>query len=103
MAKAKFDGVVEGVRYLPDGQVAWVRAYLRRGPAFTDRILLDRKTLVDDLKSGKRYLAGQRVQYMAGTFETSQPLHVLQADGHEVLVTGDLQVEKDCLEGVPQI
>ena len=27
MAKQKFDGVVEAVRYTPSGQIEWVRAY----------------------------------------------------------------------------
>jgi hypothetical protein len=103
MAKAKYDGVVEGVRYLPNGQVAWVRAYLRRGATFSDRLILDRQTLVQNLKSGKRYLAGKRVPLMASTFETSGPLRIVGKNGEEVLVTGDIQAEKDCLEGVPLI
>ena len=31
MANKKYDGVIEAVHYAPDGQVEWVRAYLRRG------------------------------------------------------------------------
>lgn len=103
MAKAKIDGVVEGVRYLPNGKVAWVRAYLRRGPTFSDHLLLDRQTLVEHLKSGKRYLAGKRVPLMASTFETTQPLRVVGKNGDEIIVTGDIQAEKDSLEGVPLI
>ena len=41
MAK-KVDGVVEAVRYR-DGQIEVVRAYERRGAAFSDRLLLTRK------------------------------------------------------------
>ena len=52
MAKVKYDGVIEAVHYAADGQVEWVRAYLRRGPAFSDRIMLDRQTLIEDLKAG---------------------------------------------------
>lgn len=103
MAKPKFDGVIEAVRYKPDGQVDWVRAYLRRGPTFSDRVLLDRQTLIEHLKSGKRYLAGKRVRLMASTFEVSEPLQVLQVDGAEVLVTGERRSERDSLEGVPLI
>jgi hypothetical protein len=40
MAK-KFDGVIEAVRY-KDGQIEVVRAFERRGSAFTDRVMLNR-------------------------------------------------------------
>jgi hypothetical protein len=103
MAKPKYDGVIEVVHYKPDGQVDWVRAYLRRGAAFTDRIKLDRSTLVEHLKSGKRYLSGKRVTLMAGTFDVDRPLRVVQENGKEVLVTGEIQAEHDNLEGVPII
>lgn len=103
MAKPKFDGVVEAVRYTPDGQVDWVRAYLRRGPTFSDHQLLSRHTLIEELKSGKRYLAGKRVPLMASTFEVSKPLRVLERNGSDVLVTGSLEADRDNLEGVPVI
>ena len=109
MAKPKFDGVVEAAHYQPDGQLAWVRAYLRRGPTFSDRVKLDRATLIEHLQSGKRYVAGRRVQLLASTFQVSNPLKVLHKESREVLVTGDIQAEamistaKDHLEGIPVI
>ena len=103
MAKQKFDGVVEAVHYKPDGQVDWVRTYLRRGPIFSDYILLDRQTLVEHLKSGKQYVAGRRIPQLASTFEVTKPLHVIRNDGEEILVTGDLRSNKDKLEGVPEL
>jgi hypothetical protein len=103
MAKPKFDGVVEAVRYTSDGQVDWVRAYLRRGPTFSDHQLLSRQTLIEDLKEGKKYLAGSRVPRMASTFKVSEPLRLLDRNGSEVLVTGELQADQDNLEGVPII
>ena len=103
MARQKFDGVVEVVHLKPDGQVDWVRAYLRRGAAFSDHIKLDRSTLVEQIKSGKRYLTGKRIPLMAGSFEVDQPLRVVPKNGKEVLVTGELQSEQDRLEGVPVI
>jgi hypothetical protein len=103
MAKLKFDGVVQAVHYQPDGQVGWVRAFLRRGPTFSDRILVDRQTLVAQLKAGKRYYAGQRQHQMASTFEISQPLRVIEKNGKDILITGDVNSERDCLDGVPVI
>ncbi len=103
MAKAKFDGIVEAVRYNPDGKVKWVRAYLRRGQTFSDIVLLDRQTLADQLKSGKRIMAGRRILLQASTFEVTQPLRLIQQDKEDVLVTGEMTANQDCLEGVPII
>ncbi len=103
MAKPKFDGVVEAVHYKPDGQVGWVRVYKRRGSAFSDRILLNRDKLIEELKSGKHYVSGKRIPLMAGTFEVSGSVNVVQNNGSEVLVTDDLQSKQDRLEGVPII
>jgi hypothetical protein len=101
MARIKFDGVVQAVHYNPDGQVAWVRAYLRRGPTFSDRVLIDRPTLVASIKSGKRYFTGQRQAQMASTFSIGAKLHVLDKNGKNILVTGEWDADHDYLEGVP--
>ena len=103
MAKAKFDGVVEAVHYDPDGRVNWVRAYLRRGQTFSDIVLLDRQSLVEQLKIGKRIMAGKRIPYYASTFDVAKPLRLIKRDKQELLVTGEISVNKDCLEGVPVI
>jgi len=103
MPKVKYDGVVEAVHYQPNGQVGWVRAYLRRGPTFSDRIILDRERLIGDLKAGKRYLVGKRIPLMAGTFEVSEALQVADVDGQEVVYTSNPQGERDRLDGVPML
>lgn len=101
MAKSKFDGVVEAVRYDPDGQVDWVRVYLRHGPIFADRILVNRKELIDTLKTGKKLLSGKRLLYKANTFEVYEPLKVIRVNGQDAIVIGDQQSGKDNLQGVP--
>jgi hypothetical protein len=101
MAKPKIDGVIEAVRYNPDGQIKWVRAYLRRGPTYSDHILLDRQSLIEQLKSGKYFMAGERVEQMASTFQFGKPVRLQQSNGHEILVTGETQSNQDRLEGVP--
>jgi hypothetical protein len=103
MAKQKFDGVIEAVHYKPDGQVDWVRTYLRRGPTFSDYILLDRQTLIEHLKSGKKYMVGERIPQLASTFEVTQPVKVIQNGSRDILVVGDIQSDQDRLEGVPVI
>ena len=51
MADKKFDGVIEAVHYSRGGQIDFVRAYERRGVTFSDRVLLNRKTLLERLSA----------------------------------------------------
>ena len=103
MAKPKYDGVVQAVRYDDEGQVVWVRAFLRRGPAWSDYILLDRGELIEQLNAGKRIVIGQRVPFLGGTFETTSAVELVEQDGKEFLSAGDTQIDRDCLQGVPLI
>ena len=103
MDKHKYDGVIEAVHYNQDGQVEWVRAYERRGPAFSDIVILDRKALISQLKDGKIYFSGRRIVYMGSSFEVSNQVFLREVNGKEVLISGDLTSERDCLEGIPVI
>ncbi len=96
---AKFDGVIEAVRY-KSGKIDVVRAYERRGPTFSDRVLLDRKSLVERLEQGKRFFAGQRKEYLASTFDLGKQVGLEGQDGKQVITTGG-NGEQDRLEGVP--
>ena len=103
MSKPKIDGVVQAVHFQPNGQVGWVRAFLRRGPTFTDYILLNRQTLIQNLKEGKKYWIGKRIPQLASTFEVTQPLRVLTQDDRDILVVGDDSPDRDSMKGVPVI
>jgi hypothetical protein len=103
MAKPKYDGVIQAVRYDDQGQVVWVRGFLRRGPIWSDHIQLDRQELIDKINSGKVLMAGERIPYLGNTFETSNPIKVVQVDQKEIIVTGDGGEKTDNLEGVPLI
>jgi len=103
MAKPKFDGVVEGVRYKPTGEVDWVRVYERRGTTFSDHVVIERDALIQKMKAGKKFVAGQRIPYMASSFNVGDSLRIIEVDGHDILVTDDLQTNQDRLEGVPLI
>ena len=103
MAKTKYDGVIQAVRYDDDGQVLWVRAFLRRGPIWSDHIQLGREELIDKINAGLKLMTGERVSYYGGKFETSHPIKVLKKNSHEVLIAGDVEAERDNLEGVPLI
>ncbi len=95
----KFDGVIEAVRY-KGGKIDIVRAYERRGPTFSDCVLLDRKTLIERLQQGKRFVTGQRKVYLASTFEIGKSVILEGQDGKQVVTTRP-QTEQDLLEGVP--
>jgi hypothetical protein len=81
MAGPKYDGIVEAVHYKPDGQVDWVRVFERRGPTFSDYLILKRDALVSRLKAGKKFMVGRRVPTMASTFEVSSPVKLVTAGG----------------------
>ena len=87
MAKIKYDGVIEAVRYLPDGKISLVRTYERRGPAFSDRILLSRSELIEQLKSGKQYVIGERIKRMGGMFNVSAPVKLIEDSGDVIWVS----------------
>jgi hypothetical protein len=97
----KIDGVIEAVRLSGDGRVALVRAYERRGAAFSDHILLDRQALIKRLRAGKRYFVGERIPYLAGTFKTGAQVRATGKPGEEALTTGSLREAGDHLEGSP--
>ncbi len=101
MAQKKFDGVVEAVRYTQDGKLELARVYERRGPTFSDRILLTRDELIKRLKAKKVFYVGQRLPYLASTFDVDQQVRLSGADGNEVLVAGNAPSDRDQLQGAP--
>lgn len=99
MAK-KFDGVIEAVRY-KNGQIVIVRAFERRGTAFSDRVLLDRKEFLERLKKGQKYVVGKRKELLAGTFEVQETsVQVLEQNGREIISTRT-DADHDELEQAP--
>lgn len=85
MAK-KFDGVIEAVRY-KNGQIVMARGYERRGATFSDRVLLDRKVLLERLQKGQQFVTGSRKELMAGTFKVGKPVMLVKQDAHEWIAT----------------
>jgi hypothetical protein len=100
MAK-KFDGVIEAVRYNPDGQIALVRAYLLRGVTYSDRVLLDREVLVEKLKAGKKFTTGQRKEFLASTFEFGKPVKIVSINGKDYLSIHNGMLQRDEFEETP--
>ena len=98
MAK-KIDGVVEAVRY-KNGQILMVRAYERRGATFSDRVLLDRRALLDRVRKGLQYVIGSREEFLASTFKTGRKIILIKQDDRELLATSE-SATRDELEEVP--
>lgn len=95
----KYDGVIEAVRY-KNGQIVVVRAFERRGAAFSDRVMIDRQELLDRLKDGKKFVIGTRKELMAGTFEEGKPVKIVTRDTKDFISTRE-GVDRDELEQAP--
>ena len=65
---AKVDILIESVRYAADHRIEQVRGYVRRGPTYSDLVLLSRADLFEALKSGKKLYTGSRKDLLASTF-----------------------------------
>ncbi len=95
----KIDGVIEAVRY-KNGQIVMVRAYEKRDATFSDRTLLDRKTLLEKMQNKKRFVVGSRKALLASTFDTGKALQIIELDGRVLIVT-NMDASNDNLEGAP--
>jgi hypothetical protein len=103
MAKINYDGVIEAAHFKPDGQLDWVRVYVRRFAVFSDRIILSRDVFIKQLMAGKRYMVGERILNMGGVFNVTQPVRLLEKNGKQVIIAGDALTTTDELMGVPII
>ncbi len=65
----KVDFLIEAVRYDAEHRIQQVRGYERRGPTYSDLVILDRAQLLDLLKRGKKVYTGRRKDRLASTFD----------------------------------
>ncbi|OGN74412.1 MAG: hypothetical protein A2X25_05860 [Chloroflexi bacterium GWB2_49_20] len=100
MSRSNYDGVIEAVRYSPNGQIDMVRVYERRWLVYSDHILLDRATLLERLSQGKSFVTGQRKAYVANVFETGKSVH-LSGISNPIITTKDQAGSQDFLANVP--
>jgi hypothetical protein len=98
MAKPKYDGVIEVVRYAPEGQIVLVRVYERRGATFSDRELWTRAELVQRLKAGQKIVTGDRTPLLASTFSVKSKVRLGRGRGQEVIVSGKEDCQHDLLD-----
>lgn len=103
MAKTKVDGVIEAVHYGADGRLVWARVYERRGPTFSDLVVLDRAELMKRVKAGKKYIGGKRQSLLASTFDLYKPVAIVTHGGSEYLSAGDPRQNQDYLAEIPLV
>ena len=101
MAQKNDDGIIVAAHYKDAGVVDWVQAFLRRGPIWSDVVIISREELVDQLKSGKNFVTGIRVEFMGTTFETDDAVNLITDRDRDILVTGDLESDVDRLDNIP--
>ena len=94
----KIYGVIEAVRY-KNGQITMARIYEKRGPTFSDRIMVDRKVLLERVQKGLQYVTGSREELLAGTFITGKSILLVKNNDREFLATQP-NATNDELEGV---
>ncbi len=95
----KIDGIIEAVRY-KNGQITMARIYEKRGATFSDRIMVDRKVLLERVQKGLQYVAGSREELLASTFTTGKSILLVKNNDREFLATHS-NATNDELEGVP--
>ena len=101
--KKSFDGVIVGARYTSEGKIKWVRAFERHGFVFTDRLLMDRNTLIENLRTGKKFKTGKRLVYQGNDFDVWEDIKLLEEEEDSVIVVGDKQSKEDFLGDLPII
>ena len=105
MARKKADGVIEAGHLSKDGDLLWVRAYERRGPTWSDVVLLDRKSLIERLKQGKRFYTGTRNKFKASEFALDQPVRLVgKKKEARYLAFGEAEgADADTLAALPRL
>jgi hypothetical protein len=101
--KKPFDGVVVAVRYTPQGEIDWVRAFERHGFVFLDRVNLERDALVERLQAGKRFKTGERITYQGNDFSIKDDIHLIEKNGDHFIVAGHSSPDRDLLGDLPII
>lgn len=101
MTQPKADGVIEAVRYDEKGFVSLIRVFERRGPTYSDRVLITREQLMKALRSGKKYYVGKRIELLASTFELANQVRLSGKSELEFIVTLAGQAGRDNLPDAP--
>ena len=95
---------MEAAHFNKDGVLLWVRAYERRGPTWSDVVLLDREHLIKKLESGKRFFLGKRKAFRASEFQLRDQIHINKIKKTTVITIGkDKKASSDRLLKMPRV
>src|SRR5512136_1744234 len=98
MGKMKvIDGVIEAVRYDPEGNVVMARAYERRGKIYSDVVLLSRLDLIMKLTNQMHFAIGSRKDGKGGVFDLKKDIRLGGQAGHEILLSVGIDSNHDDL------
>ncbi|MFO8035400.1 MAG: hypothetical protein R6U57_02060 [Anaerolineales bacterium] len=103
MFRRKIDGVIEAVRYTPEGPIEWVRMYERRDMAYSDVLILKRDELIERLDAGQLFYTGKRKKYQGNAFETDRKVITKEKNGGKIVLTEGSDEDHDLLEDIPLV
>ena len=101
--KKPYDGVVVAARYTPQGEIDWVRAFVRHGFVFSDRMNMDRETLLKNLREGKKFKTGERITFQGNDFKISDDIQLIESDSGSKIIAGEVSKNRDSLGNIPII
>ena len=101
--KKPYDGVIVAAHFTPQGRIDWVRAFERHGFVFSDRVLMKRDTLVEQLQEGKRFKTGERMIYQGNDFKVDKEVRLIEHENGNVIVVGETSSDYDSLGNLPII
>ncbi len=95
----RIDVVVVAAHYGPERQLEWVQAYERRGSVWGDKVLLDRRALIERLQRKLRIYAGA-ARALPGDFDLGAALELRRNGATASILAGGKSTGSDDL-GVP--
>jgi len=87
MNSNKADLIIETVHHKHNGQIDFVRAYQKRGSAYSDCLLVKRQELVKMLAKGMKVVTGQRIHLMGNSFSGLIPVSLFTMDNKSLIMT----------------
>ena len=96
MPTKNFDLLIDSVHYSANGKIEYVRCFERRGPSFSDNLILTRDQLISMFKDGKVIVTGSREPYLGSTFLVQDWVTY-----HNDIISTNPTSSKDLLQNTP--
>ena len=95
-AAKRLDIVVVAARFDPQGKLTVAQGFERRGQVWSDLILVDRDTLIRNLRSRRRVAVAVPTP-VPGDFEIVARVHLERKNGVETLASNSAHADQDHL------